>query len=37
VTAKYWDRVKAYPNNYWADFKLTDEGKKVVTLAKGAT
>jgi len=35
VTAKYWDRVKAYPNNYWADFKLTDEGKKVVTLAKG--
>jgi hypothetical protein len=35
VTAKYWDRAKAYPNNYWADFKLTDEGKKVVTLAKG--
>jgi hypothetical protein len=35
VTAKYWDRSKAYPNNYWADFKLTDEGKKVVTLAGG--
>ncbi len=35
VTAKYWDRSKAYPNNYWADFKLTPEGKKVVTLAGG--
>jgi hypothetical protein len=35
VTAKYWDRTKAYPNNYWADFKLTPEGKKVVTLAGG--
>jgi hypothetical protein len=35
VTAKYWDRAKAYPNNYWADFKLTPEGKKAVTLAGG--
>jgi hypothetical protein len=35
VTAKYWDRSKAYPNNYWADFKLSPEGKKVVTLAGG--
>lgn len=35
VTAKYWDRSKAYPNNYWADFKLTPEGKKAVTLAGG--
>jgi hypothetical protein len=35
VTAKYWDRVKAYPNNYWADFKLLPEGKKAVTLANG--
>lgn len=35
VTAKYWDRSKAYPNKYWADFKLTDAGKKAVTLAGG--
>jgi hypothetical protein len=35
VTAKYWDRSKAYPNNYWADFKLTADGKKVVTLTGG--
>jgi hypothetical protein len=32
VTAKYWDRSKAYPNNYWADFKLTPDGKKVIIL-----
>lgn len=36
VTAKYWDRSKAYPNKYWADFKLTDEGKKAVKLPSGA-
>jgi len=35
VTAKYWDRSKAFPNKYWADFKLTDEGKKAVKLANG--
>jgi hypothetical protein len=35
VTAKYWDRTKAYPNNYWVDLKLTPEGKKAVTLAGG--
>jgi hypothetical protein len=35
VTAKYWDRSKAYPNKYWADFKLSDAGKKVVKLANG--
>jgi hypothetical protein len=35
VTAKYWDRSKAYPNKYWADFKLTDAGKKAVTLNGG--
>lgn len=35
VVAKYWDRSKAYPNNYWADFKLTDEGKKAVKLPSG--
>ena len=35
VTAKYWDRSKAYPNGYWADFKLTPEGKRALTLANG--
>lgn len=35
VTAKYWDRAKAYPNNFWADFKLTPEGKKAVALPGG--
>jgi hypothetical protein len=35
VTAKYWDRSKAYPNNFWADFTLTPEGKKAITLPGG--
>jgi hypothetical protein len=33
--AKYWNRTVIYPNKYWADFKLTDEGKKVVKLPNG--
>jgi hypothetical protein len=35
VTARYWDRSKAYPNRYWADFKLTAEGQKAVKLPDG--
>lgn len=35
ITAKLWDRTKVYPNKLWADFKLTDEGKKAVTLQGG--
>jgi hypothetical protein len=35
ATAKYWDRTKVYPNKYWADFVLTPEGKKAMTLAGG--
>jgi hypothetical protein len=35
VTAKYWEGVKRYPNGYWADFKLTPDGKKLVALANG--
>jgi hypothetical protein len=35
VQAKYWDRSKAYPNRYWADFKLSDDGKKAVKLQGG--
>lgn len=33
--AKYWNRTTIYPNKYWADFKLTDAGKKVVQLPAG--
>lgn len=36
VTAGYWLGVKRYPNGYWADFKLTPAGKKVLTLADGS-
>jgi hypothetical protein len=35
ATAKYWDRTTIYPNKFWADFKLTDEGKKAIKLATG--
>jgi len=33
--AKLWDRTKVFPNKLWADFKLTAEGKKTVTLPGG--
>jgi hypothetical protein len=32
-TAKYWERSKQYPNKFWADFTLTDTGKKAIKLA----
>jgi len=35
ITGKLWERKTIYPNKYWADFKLTDEGKKVVKLPNG--
>jgi len=35
VTAKYWEGIKKDPNGYWADFKLTPDGKKLVKLASG--
>ena len=35
VTAKYWAGIKRYPNGYWGDFKLTDDGKKVLKLPGG--
>jgi hypothetical protein len=35
VTAKYWERTKLYPNNYWADFTLTPDGKKILKLPNG--
>jgi hypothetical protein len=33
--AKYWVGFKRYPNGYWGDFKLTDDGKKVIKLQGG--
>lgn len=35
ATGKLWDRTKIYPNKFWADFKLTDQGMKTVKLANG--
>ena len=35
VRANYWLGTKRYPNGYWADFQLTDTGKKVVKLPGG--
>lgn len=35
VVAKYWVKTKDYPNKIWADFTLTPEGKKALTLPKG--
>jgi len=35
IAGKLWERTKMYPNKYWADFKLTPEGKKAVKLANG--
>lgn len=35
VAAKYWEGMKKYSNGYWADLKLTDAGKKALTLQKG--
>jgi hypothetical protein len=36
ATAKYWERTKVYPNKYWADFTLTDDGKKALKLPDGS-
>jgi len=35
IVAKYWAETKKYPNGYWADFKMTPEGAKVIKLASG--
>jgi hypothetical protein len=35
TTGKLWERTKVYPNKLWADFKLTADGKKAVTLPGG--
>lgn len=36
AAAKYWERTTIYPNKFWADFKLTAEGKKAVKLPDGS-
>lgn len=36
LTAKYWKMTKIYPNKYWVDFVLTDDGKKVVKAPGGS-
>lgn len=35
VHDNYWLGIKRYPNGYWADFKLTPDGKKVIKLPNG--
>jgi hypothetical protein len=35
INAKYWERTKAYPNRFWADFGIGPEGKKAFKLANG--
>lgn len=35
--AKYWKLTKVYPNKRWADYDLTDDGKKILTLNGGGT
>jgi hypothetical protein len=35
LTANYWKLTKVYPNKMWADYTLTDDGKKVLTLQGG--
>ena len=35
AVAKLWDRTTIYPNKYWADFKLTPDGKKAIKLPNG--
>lgn len=36
ATAKYWERTLVYPNKFWADFKLTPDGKKALKLPDGS-
>lgn len=35
VQANYWLGTRRYANGYWGDFKLTDNGKKVIKLPSG--
>lgn len=35
LAAKYWTKIKDYPNRYWGDFVLTPDGKKLLKLTGG--
>lgn len=35
VSDKYWNRTKVYPNGLWADFTLSPEGKKLISVPGG--
>jgi hypothetical protein len=35
ITAKYWTRTTIYPNRIWADFTLTPDGQKALTVHGG--
>lgn len=35
ITDDYWKLTKLYPNKYWADYTLTEEGKKAVQVPGG--
>lgn len=35
INDKYWDRTTIYPNHLWADFTLTPDGKKLITIPGG--
>lgn len=36
ITDGYWKLTRVYPNRFWADYTLTDEGKKALTPPGGA-
>ena len=36
ITDGYWTLTKVYPNRYWADYTLTDQGKKALKLKDGS-
>jgi hypothetical protein len=35
ITDGFWKLTKVYPNRYWADYTLTDVGKKAVSVPGG--
>ena len=35
LNSKLWKLTKVYPNNRWADYALTDDGKKAIKLTSG--
>lgn len=35
VNENYWERTRIYPNRLWADFTLTIDGKKLISIPGG--